>query len=176
MAKKYVMGLNRDGRSDVVFEEDITVLSAFGPGLHGMDLWLNRETPADMTGTEDPVRGKAMIHEPPDGGAIFRVLEFKPGQLTAEDMLATHRNLQSIHVPEEMGALKDPTMHKTDTLNYFCLLSGELWALSEESDVLLRPGDVIVQKGCMHGWRNDAAEPARLICVLIDAHPARKPA
>lgn len=174
MSTKYVFGLNAAGKSDLVSQEDISAPPAFGAGLHGMDLWLNRETPADMTDDHDPVCGKPMIHEPPDGGAIFRLLEFKPGRLTAEDMLATHQNLQSVHVPDQMEALKDPTMHKTDTLNYFCLLSGELWALSEETDVLMRPGDVIVQKGCMHGWRNDGGEPARMICVLIDALPAGK--
>jgi quercetin dioxygenase-like cupin family protein len=60
-------------------------------------------------------------------------------------------------------------MHKTDTLNYFVLLTGQLWALSEGKDVLMKPGDVLVQKGCMHGWRNDGKELARLFCVLIDA-------
>jgi mannose-6-phosphate isomerase-like protein (cupin superfamily) len=171
MTTKYVFGLDGEGRSDLVFQEDISNLPSFGPGFHGMDLWLNRQTPADMTAPEDPVQGKPMVHEPPDGGAIFRVLDFMPGRQSAEDMLATHQNLQSVHVPVHMEALKDPTMHKTDTLNYFCLLSGELWALSEKTDVLLRPGDVMIQKGCMHGWRNDGNEPARLICVLVDAHP-----
>lgn len=171
MPTKYVFGLRPDGRSDVTHEEDISVLPEFGNGLRGMDLWLNRETPADLSSSDDPVVGKPMVHEPPDGGAIFRVLDILPGKASKEDYIAVHRNLQSIHVPEHFDSLKDPSMHKTDTLNYFSLVAGELWALSEGRDVLMRPGDVIVQQGCMHGWRNDGTATARLICVLIDACP-----
>ena len=43
--------------------------------------------------------------------------------------------------------------------------------LSEGRDVLLEPGDFVIQKGCMHGWRVEGDEPAVLGCVLIDAHP-----
>jgi len=173
LPKKYVFANDAEGLSDLVFEEDISRLPQFGPGYFGMDLWINRQTPADMSDPEDPVCGKAMIHEPPDGGAIFRVLDFAPTEeLSAEDVAAVHEGLQSVHVPRDIEALKDPSMHKTDTLNYFCLVSGELWALSEKADVLMKPGDVIVQKGCMHGWRNEGPDNARLVCVLIDALPA----
>jgi len=76
-----------------------------------------------------------------------------------------------VHIPspEDLAKAKHPSMHKTDTLNYFVLLTGRLWALSEGRDVLLTPGDILIQKGCMHGWRNDGSEVARLFCVLVDA-------
>ena len=175
MPKKYVMGVKADGKADVLSEQDITVLPTAAPGLVGMDLWLNRETPADLSDATDPVAGKPMTHEPPDGGAVFRVLEFMPGnQHTQEVMQALHASIDSVHVPteEEFAELKHPSMHKTDTLNYFVLMTGQLWALTEGRDVLLMPGDVLVQRGCMHGWRNDGTEVARLVCVLIDSLPA----
>lgn len=176
MPKKYVMGNKADGKSDVLFEEDITTLPEYSPGKPGMDLWLNSETPADMSGQGDPVSGKPITHEPPDGGAVFRILHFLPGQktLTPQEMLETHKALSSVHIPtlEEMAASKHPSMHKTDTLNYFVLTEGEVWSLTEGRDVLLKAGDCIIQKGCMHGWRNDSDKPATLVAVLIDAHPA----
>jgi mannose-6-phosphate isomerase-like protein (cupin superfamily) len=143
-----------------------------------MDLWINRESPADLNDSTDPVLGKPMIHEPPAEGALFRILDFAPGIAdTVDEAVETHSLLKSIHVPsaDDFSKLKHPSMHKTDTLNYFCLLSGELWALSEERDVLLKPGDVLVQLGCMHGWRNTGTEAARLVCVLIGANPAPGP-
>jgi len=177
MPKKYVMAVTASGKSDVVSETDITVLPEYRPGAPGMDLWLNTETPADMSGTEDPVAGKPMTHEPPDGGALFRILHFLPGQsksLTPEEMLQAHKALNSVHIPtiEEMQASKHPSMHKTDTLNYFVVTEGEVWSLTEGRDVLLKAGDVIIQKGCMHGWRNDSDKPCVLVAVLIDALPA----
>ena len=35
-----------------------------------------------------------------------------------------------------------------------------------------KPGDVIIQKGTMHAWRNPGPEVARGVCVLVDAEPA----
>lgn len=173
--KKYVFANRDDGSSDVVSEENFPELPKIVGGLYGMDLWLNRESPADLHDSTDPVSGKPMTHEPPKGGALFRILDFAPGIAdTVDEALETHSLLKSIHVPssEEYSKLKHPSMHKTDTLNYFCLISGELWALSDNRDVLLKPGDVLIQLGCMHGWRNTGNDVARLVCVLIDAHPA----
>ena len=91
--------------------------------------------------------------------------------VTPEQMLEIHRGLNSEHVPslEELHAAKHPTMHRTKSLNYFVLLSGRLWMLSELGDRLLEPGDFVVQLACMHGWRVESEEPAVLACVLIDA-------
>ena len=175
MPRKYVMANKEDGRSDIVSEVDLNDLPVYSSFLRGTDLWLNCETPADLSGTEDPVLGKPITHEPPDGGAVFRMLVLPPvSASTREDYLAVHERLGSVHVPtaSDLDNAKDASMHKTDTLNYFCIAYGEIWALSEGRDVLLRAGDVIIQKGCMHGWRNDGPGDACIVCVLIDSHPA----
>lgn len=175
--KRYVMANRPDGLSDIVFENDLAAKLGL-PGLQTHELWRNDQTPADLSDPVDPVSEQMMYHEPPDGGAIFRVLKFPPekdmAQVTPELMVAYHQAIHSAHVPtlEYLQKAKSPSMHKTDTLNYFVLASGELWALSEGRDVLLRPGDVIVQKGCMHGWANRSDQPAVLVAVLIDSLPA----
>lgn len=99
-----------------------------------------------------------------------------PGQTrTVEEAKLMHHDIGSVHVPsdQDFAKLKHTSMHRTDTLNYMVLVSGELWALSDTDDILLKPGDVLIQKGCMHGWRNDGKEKARLVAVLIDAKPLR---
>jgi len=175
--KRYVMANRPDGVSDIVYEDDLGA-QLRAPGLQTRELWLNRETPADLSDRRDPVADQKMYHEPPDGGAIFRVLKFPPQEelpdFSPEQMIAYHRSIHSVHVPsvEYLRKAKSPSMHKTDTLNYFVLVEGELWALSEGKDVLLRAGDVVIQKGCMHGWRNDSEKPALLVAVLIDSRPA----
>jgi hypothetical protein len=172
MPKKYVFDVAAGGKSDVTIEQDITTIPPIVPGLMAMDLWSNTETPADLNRPGDPTAGKGFLHEPPDGGAILRILDFLPeSERPALDTRALHKDIGSVHIPSEeyLSKAKHPSMHKTDTLNYFVLLTGQLWALSEGKDILLKPGDVLVQKGCMHGWRNDGKELARLFCVLIDA-------
>lgn len=177
MPKKYVFDVIADGTSNVVIEQDITKIPPIVHGLMAMDLWSNTETPADLNIAGDPTQGKGFLHEPPDGGAILRILDFQPdSERPNVDVQEAHRAIGSVHVPsaKDLAKAKHPSMHKTDTLNYFCLLSGCLWALSEGKDVLLEPGDVLIQKGCMHGWRNDGPGLARLFCVLIDATWGKK--
>ena len=166
MPKKYVMATIADGQSDIVLQKEVPKEGAF-------DLWINFETPADMAGDVDPTEGRTFLHEPPRGGAIFRVVTFTKAlnDVTPEQMLELHRGLNSEHVPtlDELRAAKHPSMHRTESLNYLVLLSGRLWMLSEIGDVLLEPGDFVVQQACMHGWRVESDEPAVLACVLIDS-------
>jgi len=173
--KRYVMGNRQDGLADVVFEDD---LEPHFETNRFRELWLNRETPADLSDPLDPVADQAMVHEPPEGGAVFRMLVFPPDSqtpaITPEQMIELHKGIHSVHIPslEYLRNAKHVSMHKTDTLNYFVLTEGELWALSEGRDVLLKAGDVLIQRGCMHGWRNDSGKRAVLAAVLIDSHAA----
>jgi hypothetical protein len=172
--KRYVMANRADGLADVVFEDD---LEPHFKTNRFRELWLNTETPAELKGRTDPVADQAMVHEPPDGGAVFRMLVFPPRSqepvLTPEQMVALHKTIHSAHIPsvEYLRTAKDLSMHRTDTLNYFVLTEGEIWSLSEGKDVLLKAGDVLIQTGCMHGWRNDSDKRAVLAAVLIDAKP-----
>jgi uncharacterized cupin superfamily protein len=56
-------------------------------------------------------------------------------------------------------------------VDYAIVLSGEIYALMDEGEVLLRAGDVLVQRGTNHAWSNRTDAPARLAFVLIDAEP-----
>ena len=165
MFKKYVMVTRNDGLSDIVVDEQIADDST-------VDLWINPKTPADLDDHNSRVTPGAVVHEPPAGGAIFRLIKFTKAMdtLTPETVVAMHNKIHSKHVPsvEYLKAAKHPSMHRTDTLNYFVVLSGKMWALSEGKDVLLEPGDFIIQTGCIHGWKVEGDEPCMLAAVLID--------
>jgi len=170
MTKRYVMGNRADGLSDILIEDEINLSIE----KRTKELWFNTETPADMSALGDPVADQHMMHEPPDGGAVFRILMFLPkGSLdrTPEQFIEYHKSIHSVHIPtlEYLRKAKHPSMHRTDTLNYFIIIEGEVWALSEGRDVLLKAGDVMIQKGCMHGWRNDSDKCCVMAAVLIDA-------
>lgn len=176
MSTKYVMDTNAEGVSYVSAQEDISTIPEVGARLFAMDLWINDDTPVDLTRCTDTTTRGAIAHEPPDRGAVFRIVDYMPGQSrTIEEAKQMHKSIGSAHVPSdsEFAKLKHPSMHRTDTLNYMVLVSGELWALTDTEDVLLKAGDVLIQKGCMHGWRNDGKEKARLVAILIDATGSR---
>ena len=60
-------------------------------------------------------------------------------------------------------------MHKTKTIDYIILLSGDVTLLLDEDEVRLKPFNVVVQRGTNHAWVSNGNEPALLIAVLIDS-------
>ena len=66
---------------------------------------------------------------------------------------------------------RHPGFHKTATIDYAIVLSGEIYALMDEGELLLKTGDVLIQRGTNHAWSNRTNEPCSVAFVLIDADP-----
>lgn len=64
-------------------------------------------------------------------------------------------------------------MHRTSSLDYGIVMSGELeLELDDGEKTLLGPGDIVIQRGTMHLWRNPSeTEPCRIVFVLTQATP-----
>jgi uncharacterized cupin superfamily protein len=60
-------------------------------------------------------------------------------------------------------------MHRTDTVDYAIMLEGEMVAIMDSGETVLRAGDVLVQRGTNHAWANRSGRPARIAFVLIAA-------
>lgn len=64
----------------------------------------------------------------------------------------------------------NPGMHTTDTVDYDIIISGELWLeLDDNAVVHLKPGDIVIQTGTRHAWRNRGTEPCVMYSVLVGA-------
>jgi mannose-6-phosphate isomerase-like protein (cupin superfamily) len=64
----------------------------------------------------------------------------------------------------------NPGMHTTDTVDYDIIMSGELWLeLDDGQTVHLKPGDIVIQTGTRHAWRNRGTEPCVMYSVLVGA-------
>jgi quercetin dioxygenase-like cupin family protein len=63
---------------------------------------------------------------------------------------------------------RNPGMHRTRTLDYAVILSGEIDLLVDDAEVHLKAGDVVIQQGTNHAWVNRGAEPCKIAVVLID--------
>jgi quercetin dioxygenase-like cupin family protein len=66
---------------------------------------------------------------------------------------------------------RSPGMHRTRTVDYVVLLSGEITLLLDEGEVTLKPFDVVVQRGTSHAWSNRGNQPALLAIAMVDAEP-----
>jgi mannose-6-phosphate isomerase-like protein (cupin superfamily) len=131
--------------------------------------WVTDQTPADMTGDKDRAAVDLGIM-PPRGGSAFRVVDFPPE--TAEV-----RNLDPSHLHASLGdgapkrglPPRHPAMHRTRTVDYAIVMSGEIDMLLDDTEIHLKAGDVLVQQGTNHAWVNRGTEPCRIAFVLVDA-------
>lgn len=61
--------------------------------------------------------------------------------------------------------------HKTPTIDYITVISGEIYAIVDDGEVLLKAGDTFVQRGTMHSWSVRGTEPCIISVVLVAAEP-----
>jgi quercetin dioxygenase-like cupin family protein len=59
-------------------------------------------------------------------------------------------------------------MHRTDSVDYAIILTGEIYMLLDDEDVLLKAGDVVIQRGTNHAWSNRGTETCIIAFVLVD--------
>ena len=169
--RRVVTGHDENGVAKVIMDGAATCIleRASRPGVTMTNLWQNERTPAQMERHDDPVDGPVILH-PPKNGAIFRIVQFDPED---PNVLKT---LDGAAAFAEMGAganvvqgARHPFMHRTDTLDYAVILSGEIYMLMDEDEILLKAGDTVVQQGTNHAWSNRGTEPCQVAFILIDA-------
>ena len=173
MAKKVrrvVTGHDDDGRAVCVSDSHATCIlqRPNRPGVTLTNLWQCTTSPAEYDGAEETVDGPFVLH-PPENGNVFRIIEFEP-----EDPEVL-KNLDGKAAFAEMGAAhaivedaRHPFMHRTNSVDYAVILSGEITMLLDDSEVLLKEGDVVVQRGTNHAWSNRGTETCRIAFVLVD--------
>lgn len=142
--RRLVTGHASDGRSTFLFDSEVQA-SATSEGVSIAELWATSESPASNASCEDAARGSHSLL-PDANGTLLRIFEVEP---------------QS---PDT-----DLGFHTTDTVDYIYVISGEIHALLEEGEALLRAGDVLVQRGTYHAWSNRSDAPCRMLAVMIDA-------
>ena len=172
--RRVVTGHNAQGKSIFIMDGPPPSVVTRGTGSTvATDFWETRSMPADNSGSDDPTIGHPYKVPPPAHGSVFRVVEYPPDSqrvaaLRAPD--ATH-DAKSEGYVRDLANKRHPGFHKTDSIDYAIVLSGEIWALMDEGEVLLKTGDVLVQRGTNHAWSNRTEQPCCVVFVLIDAHP-----
>jgi len=135
-------------------------------GLVSTLLWMTEESPADNSGRTDAAEREIGV-APPPRGSIFRVVDFPPAaDFGAVDNAAM---LREMGIGAGEGGARHAGMHRTKSVDYAVVISGEIDMLLDDSEVHLKTGDVLVQRGTNHGWVNRGKESCRIAFVLIDA-------
>jgi mannose-6-phosphate isomerase-like protein (cupin superfamily) len=146
-------------------------------GLTSRLVWVTDECPADISGSADRAAREIGV-APPPRGSVFRVVDFPPEHERVVDNAAMLREM-GLSGGDHAASARSAMMHRTKSIDYAIVVSGEIDMLLDDSEVHLRAGDVLVQQGTIHAWVNRGKENCRVAFVLVDAEePAqlKKPA
>ncbi|SDG80250.1 Cupin domain-containing protein [Pseudomonas flavescens] len=174
--RRIVTGHDEQGRSVFVEDGQAPRANSFQdiPGYSISQVWATRP---ECAMSEDLTReGGSMIPGP--GGTSLLVVHLPPdavmaapldAQRAAAEMSRAMPGLIDIFEPD------DPAMHRSATLDYGLLLEGELWLeLDDGEQRLLRPGDVVIQQGTRHAWRNRSQTVAKAVFFMVGAVPSAR--
>jgi quercetin dioxygenase-like cupin family protein len=141
--RRVVTSHDDKGKAVVAIDEVSRDVVSFRPGATVANIWSTMGFPVDNNGLKDTA--KEITGTTRTGGTVFRVIEFAPGVA--------------------------PRNHRTDSIDYAVVLSGEIDMTLDDQVVTLRAGDVLVQRGTIHNWINRGTVPCVIAFVLIDAQP-----
>jgi quercetin dioxygenase-like cupin family protein len=105
-------------------------------------IWTTNDLPVHFA-EDGEDKGAREIGTTIRNGSVFRVIEFEPGVA--------------------------PRNHRTDSIDYAVVMSGEIDMEMDDTVVHLKAGDVLVQRGTIHNWVNQGTEPCVIAFILISS-------
>jgi mannose-6-phosphate isomerase-like protein (cupin superfamily) len=170
--RRVVTGKDATGKAIAVIDGAApSVVVSKERGTTSTLLWVTDSTPADISGNADSANRKIGVPPPPNG-SIFRVIEFAPEKDLTSDYATRLNIMRQMGLAPEGPSREHPRdagMHRTRTIDYVLILSGEIDMLMDDSEVHLKAGDVVVQRGTNHAWVNRGSRPCKVAFILIDA-------
>jgi naringenin degradation protein FdeH len=165
---RVVTGLDANNKSTTLFDSRVT-LEVGKSGNPGAVLWITDSYPLGFSQQDTAQRPIGI--PPPANGTVIRVVEFPPiddAKLAKMDpnfmMKVVGDNAPARGVP-----VSNPLMHRTRTIDYGIIMSGEIDMMLDDKTVHLKAGDVVVQQATNHAWLNHGKEPCRVIFVLMES-------
>ena len=176
--RRVVTGLDTKGCSIIVTDGPPSNAYAMrsAPGFAQAVLWSTSALPSIPVDT-DPAPSVKSLH-PDVGETRCMMLSLPPDSAMSgpgfDPAAFAREGLE--HSPGIFERMEPdaPGMHRTDTIDYVFVVEGEVWLeLDDGLDTRLQAGDVVVQTGTRHAWRNKSQKSAKLFSVLIGAAQRR---
>jgi quercetin dioxygenase-like cupin family protein len=144
--RRVVTGHDADGKAVVTIDEIAKNVISRRPGHASCVIWSTGEFPVDNDLDIDG--GARQVGTTDPAGTVFRLVSYGPG--TA------------------------PRNHRTESVDYAIVMSGEIDMEMDGTWVHLNAGDVLVQRGTIHNWVNKGKEPCIVAFVLVAAKPVKR--
>jgi len=148
MVRRIVTGNNEKGRSYFVSDEQISE----------MYVWNSFAAPAQLGEGVPMLPSTAPTIEPPAGGSKVTRVEIEPWA-TMKAKMAQYDGLDS------------EGFHRTTTIDYIMLVSGEIDLVLDEGRTTVRAGDLVVQRNTNHAWHNMGDVPTDFWGVMVSLLP-----
>ena len=162
-----VTALDANGRAVALADGAVELKSFRSPNPAG-EMWVTDKYPPDYSAKEDRAQTKVGLI-PPVNGSIFRIVDFAPLTPAVSQMdVNMMMKVVGDHAPAKGAPPRHPMMHRTRSLDYVIIMSGEIDMLLDDSEVHLKAGDVVVQQATNHAWVNRGNEVCRVAFVWID--------
>ena len=171
---RVVTGHDADGKAIVASSGPLPTVVEIAaiPGTVFHEVWSTAATPTPVDNGADPTLGPLML-PPPQQGTRMRFVDIPPD--TAEFLAQGAGKMKDAFSQigdEKASTVKahspHPLMHRTESVDYGVVIEGELTLVLDDSEVQLRPGSVVVQRGSNHAWANRSGKPCRMLFVLVD--------
>lgn len=142
------------------------------PGTVFHEVWATSGSPAPVDNGADPTVGPLML-PPPKQGTRMRFVDIPPdtAEFLAQGAARMGQAFSQIGDRAASTVKADsphPLMHRTESVDYGVVIEGEMTLVLDGSEVLLKPGSVVVQRGTNHAWANRSGKPCRMLFVLVD--------
>jgi quercetin dioxygenase-like cupin family protein len=140
--RRVVTGHDAHGKAVVRIDDVGTHVASGRPRMTRQLIWTTNGLPVHFA-EDDEDKGAREIGTTIKNGSVFRVIEFEPGVA--------------------------PRNHRTDSIDYAVVMSGEIDMEMDDTVVHLKAGDVLVQRGTIHNWVNQGTEPCVIAFILISS-------
>jgi mannose-6-phosphate isomerase-like protein (cupin superfamily) len=167
--RRVVTGLDANNKAVVMFDSRMPLQT--GPyGLTSTNLWVTNSYPLGFSFKDDTSAIPVGV-SPLDNGTKFRVVEFPPLDAATEAKMEPGFLMKAVGAvaPARGLPVTHPLMHRTRSVDYAVVLSGEIDMMLDDSVVHLKPGDTIVQQATNHAWVNRGTQTCRILFVLMDS-------
>ncbi|BAC51688.1 bll6423 [Bradyrhizobium diazoefficiens USDA 110] len=165
-----------DAHGDAVIATDdalptVVELAAI-PGTIFHEVWSTAATPVSIDNGPDPTIG-ALRLPPPTHGTRIRFVDIPPDtedflKHGAARMKEAFSQVGDVHASTVRPDSPHPLMHRTETVDYGIVISGEITLVLDKSEANLKAGDVVIQRGTNHAWANRSGKPCRMLFMLVD--------
>jgi len=172
--RRVVTGHDSTGKAVILMDGNAPNQRVRPHGNTSTVLWITDTTPAALSDSDNADR--EIDVPPPKSGTIFRMLEIPPAAERSaaelEGLVADMKREQAEN--PQPGIERNPTvaapgLHRTESVDYALVLEGEIVLQLDDSETVVRAGDVVVMQGCNHGWANRSGRTCMMAFILVGA-------